>query len=209
MLYFLLAIVLISVLLYFMPVIVRIDVKKDNKNDNVTIGIRTLYGLVKLKSEIPFLMIVFENGKPALKYKLEIANKKRSKLFARFTKMLSLSEGEGVLALYKRNKNRITSIIKYMARKTQINDFNMKLGLGAGDAAATGILYGVTWIVIGNIMTFAQSHLNLYEPRIAIVPVFTSYQLTVDFSCIINLKLGHIINAGISAIPVLISSTKE
>lgn len=209
MLYALCAMVVIMLLLYFMPIVVRIDVNKDNDNDKITIGIRTLYGLLKLKSEIPFLKIVFENGRPALKYKLEVADKKRSRLMASITKVFSLGEGEGVYRLLKKYRKPILIIGRYMARKTRINQFNFKLSFGTGDAAATGILYGVTWIIAGNIMTFANSLLNVRNPRIQVIPLFSSVQLSVDFDCIIHLQLGHIINAGIRAIPALKSSIKK
>lgn len=209
MLYVLSAIAVILILLYFMPIVVRLDIKKDNENDKITIGIRTLYGLIKLRSEIPFLKIVFENGRPALKYKVEVANKEKSKLLARFTKILSMREGEGLYKLYKKSGHKFLPVLRYIMSKTRISEFNLKLSLGTGDAALTGILYGVTWIVIGNIMTFTRSLLKVYNPRVAVVPIFSRVQLSLDFNCIINLKLGHIINAGIRALPAIMSSMKE
>jgi hypothetical protein len=209
MLNVLLVILVILILLYFMPIVVSMDVRKDNKNDKITIGLRTLYGLLKLNTEIPFLEIVFKDGKPGLKYKIEVGNKKRSKLLARFTKIMNVREGEGAYKTYKRNKSIIIPILKYITGKTKVSNFNLKLSLGAGDAATTGILYGVTWIVLGNIMAFTSSYLKVYEPKIAVIPIFSQVQLSVDFSCIISLKLGHIINAGIRAIPALISGLRK
>jgi hypothetical protein len=58
-------------------------------------------------------------------------------------------------------------------------------------------------------MAFAKSRLNMGEPRIIVAPVFGSVRLNVDFNCIISIKSGHIINAGISAIPALISGNRE
>lgn len=199
----------ILILLYFMPIVVNMKVKKDNENDKITIGIRTFYGLLKLNSEIPFLEIVFKDGRPGLRYKIEVGNKKRSKLLARLTKIMNVREGENVYNTYRRNKYIVTPIIKYITGKTKISSFNLKLGLGTGDAAATGILYGVTWIVLGNIMAFTSSYLNVYEPKVAVIPIFSKVQLSIDFSCIISLKLGHIINAGIRAIPALISRLRK
>lgn len=205
MFYFMLTVLFFILLLYMMPIIISITVNKDNQNDKITIGVRTLYGLVKLKSEIPFLVITFEDGKPALKYRIEVANKKRSKLLARFTKLFSMKEGESLLKTYKNIKNKIRSVLKYILRKIKIGKFVLKLCIGTGDAAATGVLYGAAWIAIGNIMTLTRCYIDVNNPRIAIVPIFSKIQLCVDFNCIISMKLGHIINAGIRALPALLS----
>ncbi|MHB1391783.1 MAG: DUF2953 domain-containing protein [Clostridia bacterium] len=209
MLYVLFSVLVILIFLYFMPIVVRMDIRKDNENDKITVGLRTFYGLVKLNTEIPFLEVVFRNGRPGLKYKIEVGNKKRNKLLARITKLLSMEEGEGVYKAYKRYKSKIIPIIKYITKKTKVDNFNLKLSLGTGDAAATGILYGVTWIVIGSIMTLTRCYLKVYEPRIVVIPIFSQVQLSIEFSCIISLKLGHIINAGIKAIPALISGIRK
>ena len=207
MLYFFSALIAIVVVLYLMPIALSIDIKRVKENDSITIGVKTLYGLLKFKTEIPFMEIVFRNGKPALKYKVEVADKKRSKLFARFTKLFSVTEGGEILDIYKENKYRIKNALKYITRKTVIKNFNLKFKLGTGDAAETGILYGVAWIVIGSVMTLAGSYLNIIEPRIAVVPIFNQVQLRTELSCIISIRLGHIINTGIRVIPVLLSGS--
>lgn len=208
MLYFWTAVLLIMLFLYMMPIVISIDIKKDNNADKITIGIKTFYGMLKLKSEIPFLVITFENGKPALKYKIEVADKYRSKLLARFGKILNLKEGEGLLKTFNKIKGRIKPVLKYISRKTNINKFILKMSVGTGDAAATGILYGAAWMALGNILAFVSGFLNINNPRIVIVPIFSKIQLCVDFSCIISLKLGHIINAGIRALPALLSDSE-
>lgn len=207
--YFLIAALFIMLLLYFMPIAVSMDVSKDNENENITIGLRTLYGLLNLKTEVPFLKIAFENGRFALKYKVEVAERKSNKLLDRFTKLLSIEEGEGLYDTYKNNKYKIMSFSKYIKKKIKIKNFNLKLGMGTGDAAATGVLYGMAWILIGNLMTFIRSHLSINDPRIMVVPIFGMVQLSVDFSCIISMKLGHIINAGIRAMPALLSDMRK
>jgi hypothetical protein len=209
MLYILLAIAAIAVMLYFMPIVITLDVRKNGENDNIIVGINTLYGLLKLHSEIPFLKIVFENGRPGLKYKIEASDRKRSKLLARFTKIFTVGEGEGLYRMLKRGSHIIMRPLKYITSKTRISRFYLKLCFGTGDAAATGIIYGAAWIVIGNMLTFVNSFLKLNKPRIVIVPLFSGVQLAMDFNCIISIKFGHIIIAGIRAIPALISSKKQ
>jgi len=188
-----------------MHVAVSIDASRDNENDKITLELKTLYGLLKLKTEIPFFIITFKNGRPALKFKVEVANKKRNKLLVRFTELFSIEEGENLYIAYKNNKNKLSPSIKYMKKKIKITDLKFKLGIGTGDAASTGVLYGIIWVVIGSIINITKSYLNINKPRIIVVPVFSQVQLSIDFSCIISMKLGNIINAGIRAIPALLS----
>ncbi|MDD4504006.1 MAG: DUF2953 domain-containing protein [Clostridiaceae bacterium] len=207
--YVLIPVLVIALMLYLMPIAVSMDVNKDNDNDKITIGLRTLYGLLNLKTEVPFLKIAFENGRFALKYKVEVVGRKRNKLLAKVTKLMSMEEGEGLYDTYKNNKYKIMPFSKYIKKKIGIRNFNLKLSMGTGDAAATGFLYGILWIVIGNLMTFARSHLSINEPRIMVVPIFSQVQLSIDFSCIISMKLGHIINAGIRTMPALLSGMRK
>jgi len=182
MLYVIFAAAFIIIVLYFMPVDINIDVnREDNKNLKMTLGIKTLYGLLRFNPETPFLKLAFENVK----------------------------EGENLYKKYGNNKFKIISVLRYIMKKIKISNFYLKLSMGTGDAAATGVLYGAAWIIIGSIMAFAKSRLNMGEPRIIVAPVFGSVRLNVDFNCIISIKSGHIINAGIRAIPALISGNRE
>jgi len=205
MLYFATVLIALAILLYIMPVTVSTTLEKAGEKDKITIGVKTLYGLVKFKSEIPFLELVFMKGKPALKYRVEVTDRKRSRLFAQFTKLFSLDEGGKLLEIIRKKKHRLLAALKYLAGKTAVRKFSLRFALGTGDAAETGILYGVAWIIIGNIMAITGSYLNIKEPRITVVPVFNQVQLSADFNCIISIRLGHIINTGIRIIPVLLS----
>lgn len=209
MLYAISGLALFMLILYIMPVKINADAEKHNEDIKITLGLKTLYGLVDIITEIPVLKLTFENGKPALKYKVEVADRERSRLLAGFTKLLSIEEGEGLYSIYKNNKEIISSPLKYLAKKISVRNLYLKLGMGTGEAASTGVLYGTAWIVMGNIMAFTGSHVSIKEPRIIIVPVFGSVHLSLDFNCIISIKTGHIINAGIRAIPALISGNRK
>lgn len=209
MLYFMVFLVVLLILLYLMPVTLSIEFKRNKEDDNITIGVRTLYGLLKLKSEIPFLELILKNGRPAVKYKVELADSKRSRLFARFTKLFTITEGGDILKLFRAYGKRILSALNYMLSKTEIRNFDLKFTLGTGDAASTGILYGAVWIFIGGMMSLTRSCIYVSRPRIVVVPIFNRAELHVDFSCIIRMRTGHIINTGIRVIPVLISSIRK
>lgn len=201
MLYAVLFIVFLMLILYLMPVKISIGVEKHSEYVKISFQIETLYGLLNIKTELPIFKLTFENGKPSLKYKIEEADRRRSRLLAEFTKLFDMKEGKGFF--------RVFLPLRYIIRKITVRNLYLKLGIGTGDAAATGVLYGFAWIAIGNIMTYTGSHVNIEKQRIIILPTFGSVSLHIDFSCIINIKTGHIINAGIRAIPALISGNRK
>lgn len=208
MLYLVIILIIVFVMIYTMPITISMDIERACKDDKITIGIRTLYGLLKLKSEIPFLELILKHGRPAVKYKVELANRKRNKLIAQFTKLFTLDDNSRLLAILRKEKYRLLSTLKYIAGKTTIRKLNLRLTLGTGDAAETGVLYGAAWIVIGSIMTLTGSLVKMRGIRIKVVPIFDQVLLRADLSCIIHIRLGHIINTGIRVIPVLLTSKK-
>jgi len=208
MLYLVIILIIIVTLIYTMPVTVSLDIERAGEDDKITIGVRTIYGLLKFKSEIPFLELIFKNGRPAVKYKVELANKKRNKLIAKFTKLFTLDENSRLLEVIMKERHRLVSALKYIAGKTTISKFRLRLALGTGDAAQTGILYGAAWIAIGSIMALTGNYTTIRRPIIMVVPIFDQVLLSVDLSCIIHIRIGHIINTGIRVIPVLLSSKR-
>jgi len=209
MLYAVLFLVFLTLMLYVMPVRISIDVKKHSENVKINFQIKTLYGLLNIKIKIPVFKMAFENGKPVLKCKTEGTDRRRSRLPDRFAKLLYTKEGEGLFRVYKNNKNIVLPLLRNITKKIKVRNIYLKLGMGTGDAAVTGVLYGFVWIAIGNIIAYTGSHMNIEKPRIIIVPIFGSVRLSIDFNCIINIKTGHIINAGIRAIPALISGNRK
>ncbi len=208
MLYLIIFLIFVFIMIYTMPVTISLDIERAGKDDKITIGIRTIYGLLKLKSEIPFLELIFKQGRPAVKYKVELANKKRNKLLTQFTKLFTLDDNSKLFEILRKEKHRLLSAMKYIAGKTTIRKFHLRLSLGTGDAAETGVLYGAAWIVIGCIVTMTRSLVDMGGIRIKVVPIFDQVLLRADFSCIIHIRLGHIINTGIRLIPVLLTSKK-
>jgi len=197
--------IFLILILFLMPVEISTKVEKHNSNVKISLVLKTLYGLFNVNTEIPAFKLDYENGKPVLKYKVEVANKERSRLLAGFSKLLTIEEGEGLYRIYKKKKDIILPPLKYLTKKISVRNLYLKLKMGTGDAAATGLLYGTAWIAVGNIMALTRSYVNIKEPRIIIAPIFDSARLSLDFSCIIRIKTGHIINAGIRVIPALIT----
>lgn len=197
MIYFVLAVFVLILLFTLIPIDIRIEIRKNDENSRMYLGLRTFFGLLNLGIEIPFMEIIIKNGRLGLRYKSEVVNRSFNKLFASFKKFMSMEESEGLYKKYKNNKARIIPVLKYLRTRLSIKDISIKLNIGTGDAAETGIIYGLAWMIIGGVFTLLRSFKIKNEPEISVIPVFDKIQTNVDFNCIIRMKLGHIINAGI------------
>lgn len=203
--FFLLMAIVFLLLLYMMPVHIQVIFKKRNKDNDIAFITKTGYGLIKIKVEFTSLKINIKKGKPLFEYKAEIVSPRTNKLLADLNKLFSNKEMYKIKRIYKCNKEIISNILKYLIKKTKAEKLYIKLGFGTGDAAETSLLYGLAWIVAGNMLSFSSQYAAVRQPTAVVVPNFEHACFSLDFDCIISLKLGHIINAGIRAIKVMIS----
>lgn len=68
--------------------------------------------------------------------------------------------------------------------------------VGAGDAAATGLLAGALWALKGAIVGFLLRHHRFLEPpELRVAPFYRDVRLALEIRCIFRLTLGDIIRA--------------
>ncbi len=181
------------VLIYAMPIHVKLEAKRDEQYDTIVIRLQTLYGLLKLKTEIPFINLTIENGKLVIKYKARIKSVKTNRLMQYFNKMMTPQEMENSISLLKRGY-RYKSAFIYLLSKTRVRSMKLHLAFGAGDAALTGILAGLSWIVVGSILSILMNRVDTRTEDIAVHPSFDRVFFSLALGCIIHVKMGHIIN---------------
>lgn len=203
--YFFLLMTTVFLLLYMMPVHLQVKLKKRDRDNDIAFITKTGYGLIKIKVELASLKLCFKKGKPLIEYKAEIVSPRTKKLLTGINKLFSKNKMHKIKNIYKCNRKIISNTIKYITKKITVEKLYIKLGFGTGDAAETGFLYGLAWIAVGNLISFSNQFAAVRQPAAVIVPDFEHVCFSLDFDCIISLKLGHIINAGIRAVKVMIS----
>ncbi|MGE5576603.1 MAG: DUF2953 domain-containing protein [Syntrophothermus sp.] len=76
--------------------------------------------------------------------------------------------------------------------------------VGGSDPAMTGVLVGLAWV--GKSLLFGRltGHVKFAQtPRLAVVPNFGGFDFSVAFKCILRVKLGDIMVAGIKSARLL------
>ncbi|HLS91271.1 MAG TPA: DUF2953 domain-containing protein [Limnochordia bacterium] len=74
--------------------------------------------------------------------------------------------------------------------------------VGAGDAAATGLLAGAFWALKGAVVGFLlRDHRFLEPPKLWVAPFYRDVRLALEIRCIFRLRLGDIIRAAMRQRP--------
>jgi hypothetical protein len=180
-----------------MTIRIKLKTLRVNEDDIILIRVKTLYGLVNIKFEIPFLDIVFINNKPALKYKAEVESNKTSKLWKQISKIFTVDDFNNMKKFFHHDPVFLQMMKTYWSKKMNIYDFSFILKFGTNDAALTALIYGACWAIIGSLLAILSNNLNFNTKDIIITPYFNKESIDIEFSCIIKFKFGDIINTGI------------
>jgi hypothetical protein len=180
-----------------MSIRIKLKMIRKNEDDIVSIEVKTMYGIINVKFEVPLLDIVFVNNKIALKYKAEIESNKTSRVWKRISKIFSVDDFNNLKKYFHHDPELLHKLKNYWFDKLAIYDFSFILKYGLSDAALAAILYGFAWTVLGPLLALAKNNLNFTIKDIIIKPFFDRETFNVEFSCIIKFKFGDIINTGI------------
>jgi hypothetical protein len=187
-------IVLIFIMLFFMSIQVKLKTIKKDKDDMISVEIRTFYGLMNLKLEVPMLDITFSKGKPALRYKAKLESPKKNKLYKSISKVFSPKDFGSLKELINRDTVLIDRIKDYWLERLIVNEFCLELSYGILDAALAAIIYGLLWTVLGTAAAIIDRKINLNIKKLEIKPYFDRELFKLELSCIIKFKFGDIIN---------------
>lgn len=96
--------------------------------------------------------------------------------------------------------NQYSSIILYLNNKITIHKLLWETKIGLDNAAVTAIFIGFLWGLKSNIILFIKSKYHLEDVHLNIIPCYTSKRLDIILDCIVTIKIGYIIYAGIKLI---------
>jgi hypothetical protein len=180
-----------------MTIRIKLKTVRIEEDDIVLIMVKTMYGIVNLKFEVPFLDIVFINNKPALKYKAEIESNKTNRLMKRISKIFTVDDFNNLKKYFHHDPVFLKKMKNYWSNKLIIKDFSLIIKYGTEDAALTALLYGLIWALTGSMIALLNNNLKFNAKNVVITPHFDQSSFSVEFSCIIQFKFGDIINTGI------------
>ncbi|MTI79357.1 MAG: DUF2953 domain-containing protein [Firmicutes bacterium] len=105
--------------------------------------------------------------------------------------------------LYHRNK----PAIQYLLNHVKCTQLKWKTNFGVGDAATTGWLTGLIWTGKTTVLTklFSLVIPPNHQPKLEVQPKFNKNELIINFDCIFEVRIVHIMVTGIKILLIRIN----
>lgn len=180
--------------------------RREDEKDHLEIRLRALYGLWKFKFQIPTLQLSWEKG-PELSLEQEThsaVGKTKSKTKLRFRYLYS----KFFLLIWPRLYSIFGHFQEVKARfyrAIHCKDLDWRIEIGHQDPAKTAILTGAFWAVLSMSLArlYRQITMEVPKPILNVVPRFQTPGFSCDIHCIFQLRIGHLIFAGINLLRIV------
>lgn len=179
----------------FTKLTIDLTYKFDPNDQRLVILIKALFGLIRIRMDIPEL-----NDTNTEKQKSE---KTDPSLDKNFTDIDSIDEDEALKAYrpikyWMKNINELYKVVKKSLKKVRITQLVWKSAIGTGDAATTGIISGVGWGFKGTVIGMLSYYFSLkVQPQLEIRPIFNRKISNTYVKCIFQVRAGQAILAGL------------
>lgn len=203
---YIILLLVIAVIISLLRVRIDVDYRRREQDDNLTVKMSLLRGLIHYKTEVPTIELENRFFIPVLKAASEIekaafhpVEEKELKVKIPITLRL-LRRLPAIIKEGWQRFDRYNSALYYLFRFIRCRRFYWRTEVGLNDAAYTGIMVGILWAVKSFLYNNFRSKIRIIteKPAISVVPDYFNKKLALDFSCIFDIRLGHIIIAGLN-----------
>ncbi len=182
----------LAAVLFFVEIKCVIKYIRNDIDDNISISLYVMNGIIKYKYEIPLVDV----GSRGVRFKLVREGKKIGTTGEK-PKRLKISDIQDkyliVRKYYLANKELICDLRDYIKTRIKLVEFDLNISEGTENACHTGIICGVLWYAAGLITTFLTNTFNTFRKYVSIRPNYKKREFFVDLFCIFHVKLVHII----------------
>lgn len=197
----------------YLPLKINIKFIRKGDDENIHTNFYMLNGLIKHTINIPFIDIISnitdnEFIKTSIHSKTQIIQKEEDST-AIDEKKLNLNEIRLLVENIFRFRRRYFQIIKYVQDNIRIDNIYWCTRIGMEDAGDTAILCGILWGIKTNLIMCLKRKYSLNCIYTDIRPCYTEKRFDIVFDCIVALKLGYIIIAGIKIFLIRIKGGVE
>lgn len=186
---------------------IKFDVKYSRKkaDDLLRVEMTALKGLVRYKAEVPVVDLDRYFLEPILKIEADIEGVVTHPIEDKgmLVKIPLVSEILQKLPTYIKDGLRYyrtyRSALKGLLKSIRCHHLSWSTQIGFDDPANTGIAAGLLWGAKGFFYRVFKSSIGdmTTAPRFNVTPSFTGPCLKLDFHCIFDMRIGHIILAGL------------
>ncbi|MEG6521062.1 DUF2953 domain-containing protein [Desulfotomaculum sp. 1211_IL3151] len=165
-----------------------------------------LLGFINYRLEVP--VVIFRQKLSGIslttRTELETGGENPKELMGRHGEH-TISSVEEAMALYHRWWPYLKDIkkdIEHLLGHLNLERFIWKLKIGTGDAAATGIITGLAWSIMGGFTAafYKKIALGRPKPELHVEPNFKKEVFSTSLDCIFKIRVGNIMITGIKII---------
>lgn len=198
----LLAFVVVLVgLLLLIPVRVALSYSRLNGDDEGHVEVRYLLGLLCWRRQLHKLELkATPKGVVAAAQSSAAGHKPED---ARVTQADTMSWTEVRAKLHEIPEwvsrfRRIQPVFTELLSRTVVERLACRTRIGTGEVITTGMASGVFWAIMGPIMTYLSTHVHRFvQPQLAVQSDFQSLVFEIDVDCIMKVRAGYVIAAGL------------
>ncbi|WLR56061.1 DUF2953 domain-containing protein [Mesobacillus subterraneus] len=201
----LLAILILTVLvliIFFTKVKIFLDYFHGNDNDYFKVTIKAWGGLLKFTIEVPVVKI--DDNSPTIIAEQKVKTGPDENMKQQKTTQVDKNDLLSSLHDFKQLITHITGlhkIVRDFLKKVTIRNIEWHTMVGVSDAAATGVITGAFWAVKGGVIGLLSYYMKMKEmPVMTISPSFQQTVSITSFKCMIQVRVGHAILAGIKLV---------
>lgn len=198
-LWIVLLIILLIALILLSPIQVQLFFARSGDRDDFWIETKLLFGLIRFRYSIPIFQFkgLWEGidwkqrtTTPGLHTNTEVASKHLTV--------------EDVFHIYSQARQLLQHVDGFnhwaslVIRRIHCSKLTWVTQLGTGGAPETAFLTGVGWVLKTSLLCMASRFIRLLDsPQLAIVPQYHKRKFSTDFSCIMKIRLGDAMVAGL------------
>ncbi|PWK14441.1 DUF2953 domain-containing protein [Tumebacillus permanentifrigoris] len=196
----LLGLSVVIVILLLLPVRVEVHFKREGMDDRLHLGVRALFGIVRLGYDIPVVALMERTGKIAIKKEPAHQMPESKKGWVTLT-IEEIDKGMRKLNDVRKRIGKYKRAIRRLTRSFRLEQTTWKTKFGTGDAAQTGWLTGLGWGLKGVCSGVLYRYFTV-ESRIVydVQPHFRAKGFRSEFTCIIRFCPGKTMIAGLTLV---------
>jgi len=199
--FIILAIITALLFMIFMSKVqINIEFQHNFNKNAIYIHIRALFGLIKYKINVPSIKVDQDSPSLVMKEKVQ-AEMMAEKSKKEDKKQVGPEEVKHSIHDINQLITHIVGmkdIVKEFLKKIEVQRFEWKTVIGVKDAAMTGIVTGALWTLKGSSVGLISNLMRLKNmPILEITPNFQNLISSTSLSCMLRLRIGHAILAGI------------
>ncbi|WP_202078652.1 DUF2953 domain-containing protein [Caldalkalibacillus salinus] len=192
-----LAWIIFFIIILFTQVQVTIHVQRKGANDKLKTKVMAWFGLIHLETETPIVKLQGDMTGAEYQMELKSPNMSLDESSFKVTPNEATQIQSRLLTVIQR-VHHLHVVLKRFLKTIHLLKFEWRTSIGTGDAAETGVISGIAWSTKAAVVGVIQTYLSLRAlPRFAVKPHFQEKKIETELRCMIRLRIGNAILAGI------------